>query len=123
MNKQEIIAILESFKALEDQRTEDMLNQGYDNTEESKKRKAALDQAIEAIRNPKPEWIPCKERMPENSDDDMIVVTMGGRTEVVTNYNNGFNCTSWSGRKHEMKGIKAWFYLPESFGEHEGDEE
>lgn len=122
MNKQEIIAILESYKALEDQRTEDMLHHGYDNTEESKKRKAALDQAIEAIRNPKPEWIPCEDQTPENDDEDRIVITSGGNTAIVTNYNNGFNCTSFS-REHEIKGVKAWFYLPENFGEYEGGRE
>lgn len=88
----------------------------------SKRQMGAIDDAIEAIRNPKPEWIPCKDQMPKNSDNDMIVVTAGGRTEVVTNYNNGFNCTSWSGRKHEMKDILAWFYLPEEYKEEEPEE-
>ena len=119
MNKQEIIAILESYKALEDQRTEDMLHHGYDNTEESKKRKAALDQAIEFIRHPKPEWIPCEDQMPKNSDEDRIVITSGGNTAIVTNYYNGFNCLSHN-REHEIEDVKAWFYLPENFGEHEG---
>lgn len=83
----------------------------------SKRQMDAIDDAIEAIRNPKPEWIPCKDQMPENSDDDSIVVTSGGRTAIVTNYNNGFNCTSISGRKHEIEDVLAWFYLPEEYEE------
>lgn len=83
----------------------------------SKRQMDAIDDAIEAIRNPKPEWIPCKDQMPENSDDDTIVVTSGEGTAIVTNYNNGFNCTSHTGRKYEMKDILAWFYLPDEYEE------
>jgi hypothetical protein len=82
----------------------------------SKRQMDAIDDAIEAIRNPKPEWIPCKDQMPENSDHDTIVATSGGGTAVVTNYNNGFNCTTYC-REHEMEGILAWFYLPEEYEE------
>ena len=70
----------------------------------------------------KPEWIPCEDQMPENSDDDKIVVTCGGGVSLVTNYNQGFNRTSFSGA-HEIEGVKAWFYLPEDFGEYKGEEE
>ena len=60
MTNEEIITILESYKSTEDQRTEDLLHHGYDNTKEATKRKEALDEAIKIISVPereKGEWI------------------------------------------------------------------
>ena len=57
MTNEEIIAILESYKNYEDNRTEDLLHHGYDNTKEATKRKEALDEAIKAISENKGEWI------------------------------------------------------------------
>ena len=58
--REEVIAILESYKSTEDQRTEYLLHHGYDNTKEAIKRKEALDEAIKALSVPereKGEWI------------------------------------------------------------------
>jgi len=52
--REEIIAILESYKKYEDNRTEDSLHHGYDNTKEAKRRKEALDEAIKALSLPEP---------------------------------------------------------------------
>lgn len=49
MTREEIIAILESYKSFEDNRTENLLHHGYDNTKASRKRKEALDEAIKAL--------------------------------------------------------------------------
>lgn len=59
MTNKEIITILENYKNFEDNRTEDLLHHGYDNTKEATKRKEALDEAIKALSVPereKGEW-------------------------------------------------------------------
>ena len=45
MTREEVIAILESYKKVEDNRTETLLHYGCDNTKEATKRKEALDLA------------------------------------------------------------------------------
>lgn len=50
MTREETIEILESYKNIEDNRVEDMLRLGFDDSKESQKRKDALDRAILAMR-------------------------------------------------------------------------
>ena len=58
MTSEEIIAILESYKSFEDNRTEELSYHGYDNSKASRKRKEALDEAIKALSVPKKgEWV------------------------------------------------------------------
>lgn len=112
MNNNEKLAIIAKLEAIRTM-----------HPELTKEEKAALLIAATAVADQgKPAWIPCGDQMPKNNDEDRVVITSGGNTAIVTNYNNGFNCTSFD-RKHEIKGVKAWFYLPENFGEYEGEEE
>ena len=60
MTREEVIAILESYKKVEDDRTETLLHYGCDNTKEATKRKEALDLAIKILSVPereKGEWV------------------------------------------------------------------
>ena len=95
MTREEAIKVLSEFPM-------------YDN---AFKFKEACETAIKIMQESRG-WIMCKDQMPENSEWDNIVVTSGGRTEIVTNYYNGFNCRKDS-REYEMKGVIAWFPLPE----------
>lgn len=97
MTREEAIKVLSEFPM-------------YDN---AFKFKEACETAIKIMQAPESRgWIMCKDRMPENSEWDNIVVTSGGRTEIVTNYYNGFNCRK-DNRQCEITGIIAWFPLPE----------
>ena len=52
MTNNEIIAILDCYKSIEDQRTEELSYHGYNNSKEAKRRKEALDDAIKILSVP-----------------------------------------------------------------------
>lgn len=109
--REEVIAILESYKSTEDQRTEYLLHHGYDNTKEAIKRKEALDEAIKALSVPereKGEWIPVSERLPEDRGNYIIDYTNEFGEFVDISYFDKYGF--WS-----SSNVIAWQPLPEPY--------
>lgn len=98
MTREEAIKVLSEFPM-------------FDN---SFKFKEACEVAIKYMKENKPSWILCEDRMPENSNEDKIVITSGGAVSLVSNYYNGFNTSDdGRGKEHQITDVIAWFPLPE----------
>lgn len=116
MTNEEIIEILESYKSFEDNRTEDLLHHGYDNTKASRKRKETLDEAIKALSVPERKWIPVSERLPEDSQRVNITIQNDYTVYVTT--------ATWDGMRghfynlgRTLYDVVAWRELPEPYKE------
>ena len=82
-------------------------------------RKLMVD-ALEVV--PEPKWIPCSERLPEDSGRYLISVLDGvGRRTTVAPYQPRYKAWTMTGRMAYWKVI-AWMPLPESYkGDKDGE--
>lgn len=74
---------------------------------------------------PKQEWIPCSERLPEENKKEYLVFLYGVSSKngwcQVLNYEDGWNCSNGD-KSNEIKDVVAWMPLPEPYKEREDDE-
>lgn len=77
----------------------------------------AIDMAIKALES-EPKWIPCSERLPEDSGEYLTFQCSAdikyGWYQVLC-YDDGWNCFG-SNKKNEVKYVVAWMPLPKPWG-------
>lgn len=63
-----------------------------------------------------PQWISCDERLPENKQECLLTIVVGGRKYVVT---GTYSTDLYSVNKYDFadrKGVSGWYYRDEEYG-------
>lgn len=73
----------------------------------------AIVMLSEKVREPKQEWIPCSEKLPENGEDYLTYsCDEGYGWYQVLSYYDGWNCTEHY-KGDEIDSVTAWMPLPD----------
>ena len=83
---------------------------------------AGMEAVLDAIKcaptiEPKQEWIPCEERLPEEKGKEYLVTLAcidAGEYQMILQWYDGWNCSKGH-RRSEIHNVIAWMSLPEPY--------